>query len=170
MCSRRSDFEALASQMLNNRNIQTAAIKFGIENEPVAADLYAKTFGYNVHRVGFVVNPSCFFLGCSPDRRVYDPDNDSASWGLLEIKCTVGGSVTTCDYLQGKDGFKLKKSHAYYYQVMGQMGLTGSQWCDFFVYARDDFHSERIMFDGDFFDKMMEQLVAFFFSVYIAKI
>ena len=70
---------------------------------------------------------------------------------MLEIKCTVAKSVTMCDYLKSKDGQKLKKIHAHYYQVMGQMGLTGSKWCDFVVYASEDFHAERILFDINFF-------------------
>ena len=32
--------------------------------------------------------------------------------------------------------YKLKKTHSYYYQVMGQMMLTGCQWVDFYVYCK----------------------------------
>ena len=52
--------------------------------------------------VGFVVNPSAFHLGCSPDRRVYDPDATEAH-GLLEVKCPSINSITKCKYLV-KDG------------------------------------------------------------------
>jgi hypothetical protein len=31
---------------------------------------------------------------------------------------------------------KLKKNHEYYDQVQGQMGLTGTKWCDFVVYTQ----------------------------------
>ena len=52
----------------------TPAIEFSIEKEPVAAQLYSSGFGRNVYQVGLVINPSCFFLGPSPDRHVYDTD------------------------------------------------------------------------------------------------
>ena len=66
ICSRRGDFESVAASLLTSRSVTTAAMKYGIENEPVAAEVYARTFGRNVHRVGFVINPSCCFIGASP--------------------------------------------------------------------------------------------------------
>jgi len=97
ICSRRSNFDSLASQLLCNQTVTTSSMRFGIENEPAAAEIYAKNFGRNVYRVGFVINPTCSFLGASPDRRVFDPD--VSDWGLLEIKCTTSNSVVMCDYL-----------------------------------------------------------------------
>ena len=92
--------------------------------------------------------PSCAFLGCSPDRRVLDLDNISSKWGLLEIKCTTHTSVTECYRKWGQTSLKI--TYAYYYQVMAHMGLNGSSWCDFFVYATSHYHLERISFDEHF--------------------
>ena len=169
VCSRRGNFESLSAEMHKVHHVQTAAMKYGIETEPLAAEQYAQTFGRNVYKVGFVVNPSCFYLGCSPDRRVFDQDDVNNPWGLLEIKCSKSESVTLIDYLQSKrDGsqtMKLKKTHAYYYQVMGQMGLSGSSWCDFFVRTQTDYHCERIEFDEIFCRDMMDKLTLFFSSI-----
>lgn len=85
VCCLRSNFESLASQLLTSRNVTTAAMKYGMDNEPGAAKTYAKSFGRNVYHVGFVINPSCFFIGASPDRHVYDPDIEDNPCGLLEI-------------------------------------------------------------------------------------
>lgn len=166
VCSRRANFETLSVQLHASRYIQTAAMKHGLMGEPVAAEQYSKHFGHNVYRVGFVVNPTCCFLGCSPDRRVFDSDDIGNPWGLLEIKCTESTTVGNCNYLvtDATGIIRLKRSHDHYYQVMGQMGLTGSPWCDIFVSAKDDFHCERIYFDADFFTGMLSKLSDFFFN------
>jgi hypothetical protein len=175
VCSRRADFDTLSKRLLSARTVQTAAMKHGIDTEPEAADVYAHTFGRNVYRVGLVINPTCRFLGASPDRRVYDIDECDNPWGLLEIKCTVADTVAKCDYLcaastsADSDVRQLKQTHQHYYQIMGQLGLTGCNWCDLFVYARDDFHCERVYFDPDFFSAMMLQLVDFFFSFHLSN-
>ena len=63
-------------------------MKYGIEHEAKAAEAYARDFGRSIYSVGFVINPTCPFLGCSPDRRVRN-NKVQVLWGLLEIKCTI---------------------------------------------------------------------------------
>ena len=96
---------------------------------------YSQHFGRDVYSVGLVINPSVPHLACSPDRRVYDATEEDP-WGLLEIKSSMTDNLSELNYLKfheqnGK--YSLKKSHAYHYQVMGCMGLTGSKWEDFYV-------------------------------------
>ncbi|XP_019630250.1 PREDICTED: uncharacterized protein LOC109474389 [Branchiostoma belcheri] len=69
VCSRKKDHSSLAQRFLSAKNIQTAAMKFGIEHEPEAAKLYAEVTGNNVYLSGFAINPSAPHLGASPDRR-----------------------------------------------------------------------------------------------------
>ena len=140
-------------------------MKLGMQLEPSTAETYSRTFGRNTYEVGFVINPTAFHLGCTPDRRVYDPEAEEG-YGLLEIKCPAATYVAECKYLltsQSKER-QLSKSHQYYYQVMGQMGLTGAAWCDFFVYTTNDYHCERIAFDSEFFNNMLEKLDHFYFN------
>lgn len=85
VCSRKSDFAALASRLLKSKNIMTAQVKYSIENEPVAAKTYSEINGHSVYLFGFVINPSCPYLATSPDRKVFDP-NATPQFGLLEIK------------------------------------------------------------------------------------
>ncbi|XP_028517970.1 uncharacterized protein LOC114576096 [Exaiptasia diaphana] len=84
ICSRRKDFDTLSKRLLKGKFIQTAAMKYGIQNEDVAAKLYTKKFARETHKVGFLINPSVPHLGCSPDRRVHD-NSEAQPWGLLEI-------------------------------------------------------------------------------------
>ncbi|CAC5380290.1 unnamed protein product [Mytilus coruscus] len=52
VCGRKADFEKLAERLLNKKNIQTAAMKFGIEHESAAAKLYSDITGNNVYLCG----------------------------------------------------------------------------------------------------------------------
>lgn len=64
-----------------------------------------------------------------------------------------------------KDGFSvLKTNHKYYYQVQGQMGITGAKWCDFVTYTFQGMIIERIYFDPDFFTTILLKLEQFFFK------
>ena len=169
ICSRKKDFETLSSRLLKGKSIQTAAMKYGIEHEEEAAQKYAQNFGREVFPVGFVINPSLPHLGCSPDRRVYDA-TENPSWGLLEIKCSQADYLSDLKYLKhnARSGaYSLRKTHAYYQQAMGCIGLTGSTWEDFFVYCRSEFHCERIYYEADFFAEMLEKLNLFYFNFHL---
>lgn len=72
ICVRKADLEKLAVRPLKSKNIQTAPMKFRLENEPVGATLYSKMTGNhvyvnNVYLCCFVINPSIPYLGGSPD-------------------------------------------------------------------------------------------------------
>lgn len=72
VCSRKSDFAALASRLLKSKNIMTAQMKYGTENEPVAAKTYSEITGHSVYLCGFVINPRAPYLGASPYRKMID--------------------------------------------------------------------------------------------------
>ena len=74
--------------------MQTAAMRYGIYHEDEAGNQYADQSGREVYPVGFVINPSFPHLGCSPDRKVYDP-SENDPWGLLEIKYSTSDCL--CD-------------------------------------------------------------------------
>ncbi|XP_048728441.2 uncharacterized protein LOC125646263 [Ostrea edulis] len=172
ICSRKSDFESLATRILQTKHIQTAAMKYGLEHEPEAAKLYSEITMNNVYKCGFVLNPNAPHLGTSPDRKVYDPTS-IPQFGLLEIKCPDKDSFVDCKYLvknKTNGTYKLKSSHSYFYQVMGQMALTGLTWCDFFVNCRQDYHKERIHFDSDKWADMKISLDKFYFEYLLPAI
>lgn len=105
---------------------------------------------------GFVINPTAPNLGTSPDRKVYDLTS-VPQYGLLEIKCPDKDSFVECKYLvknKTNGTYKLKTNHSYFYQIMGQMELTGITWCDFFVNCRQDHHKERIYYDNEKWSEM----------------
>ena len=52
----------------------------------------------------------------------------------------------------------LKKDHSSYYQVQGQLGITGLQWCDFVILFQKGLIRKRIKFDKLFWNSMIEKL------------
>lgn len=142
-------------------------MKYGLQQEPVAVELYVNMFCMmKAFKVGFVINSSAYYLGCLPDRRVYDAAIEK--YGLVEIKCPSVEKISDCNRLLEVNGqFRLKRNHEYYYQVMGQLGITGCNWCDFFVMTYADFHKERIVFDVDLWNSMKDDLDFFYFNYFL---
>ena len=93
------DFENLIKQLNPSRHVVTAPMRRGIELEPKAAMAYAnkaKGGSVNLFPSGLIVHPKCPWLGCSPDRKVYDLQalqNGYNPFGLLEIKVVKEGET-----------------------------------------------------------------------------
>jgi len=100
---------------------QSADMKWGIENEPKARDLYAFMTNTEPTLAKYVPHPTIPFSGASPDGYVGDD-------GLIEIKCPkISGHLSTL--LGGSiDG-------GYILQMQWQLACTGRQWCDFVSFS-----------------------------------
>ena len=113
-------------------------MKRGLALEPVAIQEYAHIKNISYWPSGFIVHPNAPWLGTSPDGVVFDP-TEAPPFGLVEVKCPNVKSYVDCVYLRMQNGaLRLKPSHSYYWQVQGQLLITGMQWCDFVVFAEDD--------------------------------
>lgn len=95
-------------------------MEHGTENEPYAIAAYEQIEGVKTQQVGFVWPDDHTHYGCSPDRLVGED-------GLLEVKCPKPETVIGY-HVEGvlPDGYKP--------QVMGQLLITGREWCDFMAY------------------------------------
>jgi len=174
-----TNFETLVTQLNPSRQVVTAPMRRGIDMEPQAAMIYAKSAkddGVNLFPSGLIINPKCPWLGCSPDRKVYDPQaalNGYNPFGLLEIKVVKEGETDFANvrYLRKNpvtNEYNLKTNDIYYYQVQCQLALTGLDWCDFFSYMRDDlFVCTRIPFERDFFQEAKDKVDNFYFQYYL---
>lgn len=65
--------------------------------------------------------------------------------------------------------FKLKTSHAYFWQVQGQLLITGLKWCDFFVWAEEDYFVEWVQANKVVQQKIRQKGDSFYFNVYMPK-
>ncbi|KAH6934745.1 hypothetical protein HPB50_000676 [Hyalomma asiaticum] len=103
------------------------AIQYGVSSEAVAVQKYETTLRTIRHNIqtfhcGLVVNPGCPWLGASPDRVVWDPEEQEPH-GIVEIKCPYSMRDLKEPCIQGscliKDNngtYRLNRTHCYYYQ------------------------------------------------------
>jgi hypothetical protein len=150
------------------------AIKWGRDHEAAARRSYvnnhSKTHPHvEVADCGLFLHESLPYLASSPDGLVRCAQCKSA--GLIEIKCPYSQRNSTveeasqegaffCTIVDGK--VTLKKQHQYYFQVQGQMGVTGLRWCDFVVWTLKGMHVERICFNESLWASMLVRLERFF--------
>ncbi|XP_076843798.1 uncharacterized protein LOC143526239 isoform X2 [Brachyhypopomus gauderio] len=170
ICSIRgqSSGEHLADRILKG-SYQTSAMRRGIAMEPAALQEYSQTRHVNVYPCGFVVHPDAPWMGSSPDGLVYDP-TENPQYGLVEVKCPNVKSYVDCSYLEAKQGtLQLKRHHNYYWQIQGQMLITGMDWCDFVVFAEEDMLVQRILKDAEVINTIKQKVDHFFFYIYMPR-
>ena len=94
------------------------AMQQGIDNEPIARELYEKRTKRRVREVGFIKYND--YAGVSPDGLV-------GKYGAIEIKCptdSVYFRVLVDNYIDP----------AYMAQMQMLLLVTGRKWCDYVVY------------------------------------
>lgn len=62
---------------------------------------------------------------------------------------------------------ELKRLHAYYYEVQGQLLVSGKTCCDFVVSAEEDTLIDRIYRDAEVFKVIRDKVDQFYFHVYM---
>lgn len=161
--------DALVVNLLDQRQVTSPAIKWGIEHESEALKAYEEHQHRTGHTeltvcpVGFHVSISHPFLGASPDGGVYDPSKIGEPYGFAEVKCPFKHRDKTpqqacsdpdfCCVLTSSGEIRLKKRHPYYCQIQGQMAIGVRPWCDFIVYTSKGVSVERVHYDQEFWEK-----------------
>lgn len=134
---------------------KSPAMEWGNEYEPVARLKYELTTGNNVEECGLFIHNS-IMAGASPDGLVNDD-------GLLEIK-----NPTTATHIATLR--KQEVPRQYYWQVMGQLWLTGRKWCDFVSYdprmpANAQYFTTRVLRDDEAIADLEDNIVTFLAGV-----
>ncbi|XP_013389212.1 uncharacterized protein LOC106157950 [Lingula anatina] len=157
--------------------VSTYYMQHGSSMEKQAREDYASITNAKVSESGLWVDPAVPELACSPDGLVFDTSSDDPD-GLLEIKVLkvfqksapedvaaqyANGSISTkdlagqCFTINDKGEIKLRESHAYYYQIQFQMGITGREWCDFVLWSpKGQPNVQRIWRDNAFVKDMFK--------------
>lgn len=67
--------------------VQTQAMKYGLDMEPTVVKEFKELTGpqVEVFKCGLLVHPNIYWMGCSPDGIIYDP-NEIPSVGILELR------------------------------------------------------------------------------------
>ena len=63
---------------------------------------------------------------------------------------------------------RLKRGHQYYFQIQGQLVITGANWCDFVIYTNKGISIERITSDPQVWDVLNEGLKKSYFEHFTA--
>ena len=177
---RQRNHEKFAVDLINPKPFTSRYVEHGIKYEPIAIQEYEKVMftrktPVKVFKSGFVVCLDMPFLGGSPDGRVVD-FGCRYHFGLAEVKCPeTKFQVTPLDACQDPNFFcedingqcKLKRTHAYFAQVQGQMGVSGASWCDFIVYTKKGISVERIPFDPAYWETLKLKLHTYYFNHFI---
>lgn len=162
-------FEELLAERILKGNHQTGPMKRGLELEADAIWEYCQIKRVNHYKCGFVVHPDAPWIGASPDGIIFDP-LEQPQFGLLEIKCPNIKNYVDAPYLKVLSGtLQVQPSHAYYWQVQGQLLTTGMSWCDFVVSAQEDVFIQRIHKDEGVMEEMKCKIDMFYFYVYMDK-
>ena len=115
--------------------------------------------------LGTIIDKEYPFLSASPDQVIYCK---CCGNGLVEIKCpySIRNVSPSTDILQQIDQktLNLKKNHDHYYQIQGQLGIHKSLHCWYFVYTDHGYYIEKILFDQDFYNDIVQNLKTFWFN------
>ncbi|XP_045163375.2 uncharacterized protein LOC123527777 [Mercenaria mercenaria] len=161
-------------------NITNKYVTWGIKHEPAARRKYEMTMkktyqDFKVSECGLYVKGDTPYLGASPDGIVTYISQGQMETGVLEIKCPASDrwrNLHPTDCAKDPDfccvsnpvtGLcHLKTGHKYYYQVQGQMALTGMKWCDFVIWTLGGMSVERIEFNEECWLGMLVKLKDFY--------
>ena len=88
---------------------------------------------------------------------------------------TLSDACLRADFFLRKDeqNYKLKQNHAHWYQVQGQLLISGAPYCDFVTYTKQEFNIERIYPHETTMKTLLEKLYSFYtnhFKSYYANI
>ena len=171
--SKSNDPTNLISALLGYKSVpETAAMKHGKAMEAHAESSYLsvvkrkhRTFKSN--EAGLVIMNDKQFIRVSPDLEI---DCSCHGSGLVEIKCpySIRDSTPSADnlpYLHLVNGEpKLERNSNYYFQIQGQMGVTGKLYTDFVVFTYYGTLIRRINFDLEFWEEMLAKLEWFWMN------
>lgn len=86
----------------------------------------------------------------------------------MEVKSTSADNIAQVPFMKIQRGqAKLKETHKYYWQVQGQLAVTGLHWCDFVTDTKSDFTIQRSWQDDAFIASMKDKLDMYYYNVYM---
>lgn len=150
--------EKAAAQLFYNRYHErpdSDATRWGINNENRAIQLFSEKTGLKVNEMGFIEHRTIKDVGATPDTQVIDSNNPEKLI-IAQIKCPYNGEYHK-DYLKkivDTQSLKNKKSE-YYWQIQGEMWVTGAEYSYFVSYdprvynEEDKLHFIKVFRDED---------------------
>lgn len=125
-----------------------AAIRHGREYEPAALEPLSAVLKKNIIHCGIFLHPKFHHLGATPDGLI---GKDT----LVEVKCPYSArakkiaesiSAGEIPFWSKKTG-NINKNHKWFYQIQGQLRITGRKFCYLGVWTFKDFEKVKIKRD-----------------------
>ncbi|XP_057305548.1 uncharacterized protein LOC130643085 [Hydractinia symbiolongicarpus] len=163
----------IVNSLLCAKPFETFATRHGTATEPHAKTAVVKVLKECGHKnvlfsdVGSIVFKDYPYISASPDLKI---ECNCCGKGLVEIKCpyTIRDdkpSVLNLQQLENQDGnISLKKNHSHYYQIQGQLGIASFSHCWYFVFTHHGHYIEKILFEQEFFDNIIQSLNLFWYK------
>nr|XP_018909224.1 PREDICTED: uncharacterized protein LOC109038579 [Bemisia tabaci] len=152
-------------RMLNSKDIDTDATRWGKTKEKVVRQEFERMTGLQVDECGLFVYIPKGYLAASPDGLIH------AEKATIEIKCPYRFRFTTISkaltskpkpqfYASVVDGqLKLNELHPYMFQIQGQLAITSRDKCYFIVWTPQELLYQVIDFDLSMWNEMLPILV-----------
>lgn len=168
------DMKPILEDILQYRvpSSELPALKYGRSMEDTAVKSFKTVMtelGHKdcvIEKCGLFISETHPFLGASPDRIV---TCSCCGRQTLEVKCPLNCSKSVpnennveCLTVNDDGIVVLKKQHAYYTQIQGQMALAKCNNAHFFVYSNYGYHIESISFNEEYWNGVLCNLVDFF--------
>ena len=176
ICHSRDDFEK-ALTLIRGSTISTdlppAAVQFGRNKENKARMLFIKSHRYqhrkcSIQVPGLIISTSHPYLGCSPDGIV---KCSICKTFLIEIKClhkyrrftphVAAVMAKICDTDEQRN-LVLKQNHPFFYQIQGQMAITGIKRSLLVLYTLKGIICVEVLFEGAEWQKIQKRLQLFY--------
>lgn len=145
--------------------------RWGCQHEDEAVRCYTDSAqknhdGLEVSKAGFVIDVDRPYIGASPDRLL---NCKCCGKGVLEVKCPFCHKSELPEeednnFCMTKESgqWRLRREHAYYYQVQLQMHVCKVSYADFIVWTESEYVVERIAANDEFITSKMEAVTRFF--------
>ena len=152
-------------EVLYPKQVQTNAMKDGIESESSIIQTFEHETGNKVLKSGFFISDTHPFLGASPDGLV---DEDK----IVEVKKIVlkegesleDGMCRLGIYKRFEQQLVLNNNHKYYYQIQQQLFCAKRSICYFIVSSARGTHRDAVQFDSAFWENILPRLESFYFD------
>ncbi|XP_054285453.1 uncharacterized protein LOC129001999 [Macrosteles quadrilineatus] len=150
------------------------AMAYGRSHEDTARQHLERELETTIQPCGLFIHPQKMFLGATPDGLL-------GADGLVEIKCPSSAKNMTPDeaiisrkvtFWKSQDGKigDINRTHNYYYQVQGQLGVTGREFCVFALWTPKGLKTEKIKRDDEFWNSMIIKLERFYMNCVVPEI
>ena len=155
-------------------SVDTAAMRYGREQEKVAITDLSEKLNKNVQPRGLFIDYENPCLGASPDGLVDEN-------GLIEIKCplsaenfTAEEAIKTIPCLKSifdrKNPDKINQNHRFFYQIQGQLNITRREYCIFAIWTPKSIKITYVNKDVAFWtNKMLPALLRFYKECMLQK-